>query len=261
MSYEIKNIEGGILDVDDKSRRVKVVLNKTGVLDHDNDVIDKTAYNRTIQHRGPQGKGLIWHLTDHNPSLKTAIARFKEIYVNGSDLIGVTDVPNTTHGNDMLELYKTGNINQHSIGFKTNDSEKKKDENGKEYNLIKEVTLYEGSAVLWGANEATGTISVGKSLTKEQTICEYAKTIEELNKLSKLFINGHLSNETFELLDIKVQQLTDKLQQLFNHATQLDAKSPDPVKESLLDVIQTFTNNLKRQDDGSERTTSNTRAA
>jgi HK97 family phage prohead protease len=256
--YEIKNIDGGILDVDDKSRRVKVILNRTEVKDSDNDIISKDAFTRTLKHRGPQGKGLIWHLTDHNPSLKSAIARFKELYMEGNDLVGVTDIPATTWGNDVLELYKTGNINQHSIGFKANDKEPNKDGG---YTLIKEVSLYEGSAVLWGANEYTPTLSVSKSLTKQETVDEYAKTVEELNKLHLLFKKGHLSDESFELIEVKLAQLTDKLQQLFDHATQLDAKSPDPVNEGLLDVLKNYTNNLNSQENGSERATNAARAA
>jgi HK97 family phage prohead protease len=259
MSYEIKNIDGGIMDVDDKSRRVKVVLNRTEMKDHDGDVIAKTAFDKTIKERGPKAKGLIWHLTDHNPSLKTAIARFKELYMDGQDLVGVTDIPNTTWGNDVLELYKTANINQHSIGFKTIKNEAKEDSQFGKYNLITEVMKYEGSAVLWGANEATPTVSVAKALTKSEMIDEYAKNIEELNKLSKLFKSGHLSDECFELLDMKVQQLTDRLQHLFTQATQPDAKSVEP--DQMKDVFTNFINTLKRQDDGRERTTNATRAA
>lgn len=258
--YEIKNIDGGILDVDDKSRRVKNALNKVGIKDHDKDILDAKAFDKTIKERGPIGKGLIWHLTDHNPSLKSAVARFSELYMEKDYLVGVTDIPNTTLGNDILELYKTGNINQHSIGFRTIKREVFHDDDwDKRYTVIKEVMLYEGSAVLWGANEETPNLSVGKSLTKEEAVSEYAKTLEELNKLHKLFKTGHLSDESFELLEMKVVQLTDKLQHLFTQATQPDVKSVEP--EQMKDVFTQFINTLKRQDDGSERTSNTTRAA
>lgn len=262
-NYEIKNTgdvqQGGVLDVDGTSRKVKVVLNRTGIKDHDSDIIEKSAFNKTIKERGPAGKGLIWHLTDHRPSIKDgAIARFSELTMEGDDLVGVTDIPNTTWGNDILEFYKTGNINQHSIGFTTIKREVvNEDDYTKRYTIIKEVMLYEGSAVLWGANELTPTLTVGKSLTKEQVIDEYAKTIEEINKINGLFAKANLSDETFELLQIKHVQLTDKLQQLFDRATtpatQPDAKSVEPVTEGLLGVLTTFTNQLKTANDDRSR--------
>lgn len=260
-NYEIKNtddtvVKGGVLDVDDTSRRVKVVLNRTGVKDHDKDIIEKTAFDKTIKERGPKGKGLIWHLTDHRPSLKDgAIARFSELYMDGTDLVGVSNIPNTTWGNDALELYKTENINQHSIGFTTIKREiVNEDDWEKRYTIIKEVMLYEGSAVLWGANEFTNTVSVGKSLTKQEAVDQYAATIKELNKLHVLFEKGHLSNESFELLQIKTAQLTDKLQQLFEIATQPDVKSVEPESDGLLDALTAFTNNLKTANDDRRRT-------
>ena len=248
MNYEIKNITGGILDIDDKSRRVKVAISEVDMKDFDDDVIDYKAYDVTIKQRGPLGKGLIWHLTDHNPSLKSAIARFKELYMEGKHLVGVSDVPNTTWGNDILELYKTGNINQHSIGFKTVKSEPvKNDSKFGDYTLIKEVMLFEGSAVLWGANPSTPTISVGKSLTKEEVKNEYIKTHEEINDLSKLLKKGRLSDDSFELIEIRYEQLMEKLQKLFVQATQPDVKSVEPVQDGLLDVFKTFNQDYLNQ--------------
>ena len=238
-NYEVKNISGGILYIDDKSRRVKVALNEVEVKDLDGDVIDSNAYNKTIKERGPLGKGLIWHLTDHHASLKSAIARFKELFIENRKLVGVTDIPGTTWGNDVLELYKTGNINQHSIGMNTTKSQPGKDKLFGDYRLIKEVMLFEGSAVLWGANEFTPTLSVGKSLTKEERGNEINKTIEEIQNVSKLFRSGHLSDQTFELLDIKLQQLTNKLQLLFELSTEPATKAVQP--ESNQAIIRELT--------------------
>lgn len=246
--YEIKNIEGGVLDVDDKTRRVKTAWNKATIKDSDKDIIERTAFDKTIKERGPKAKDLIWHLTDHNASLKNAVGKPKELMMEGELLVAVTDIPNTTWGNDVLEFYKTGAINQHSIGFRTIKREVFNDDDWeKRYTIIKEVLLFEGSAVLWGANEYTPTLSVGKSLqelTPEEITDEYAKTMEELGKLHKMFKSGHLSDESYELIEMKVSQLTDKLQQLFIEATQPAVKAVEPEKNGLLDVLKTFNNNL-----------------
>lgn len=249
-TFETKNISGGILDVDDKSRRVKVILNRTGIKDFDGDVIERTAFDKTIRERGPRGKGLVWHLTDHNPSLTTAIARFSELYMNGHDLVGVTDIPNTTIGNDSFILYKTGNINQHSIGFKTEQKAEGKDSEGG-YVIIKEVKLFEGSAVLWGANEWTSTISVGKS-----------EAMQEITRLSALLGRGELSEERQELMKIKMEQLKsfaysgsgdDELdtftQVVRNYSKQLrqeiEERTPEGQMKALCQVINQFTQSLK----------------
>lgn len=242
--YVEKNIDGGTLDVDTSSRKVKVAINKVGVLDLDGDVIDKTAFNRTIKQRGPSGSNMIWHLTDHKASLKDAVGKFKELYMENDYLVGVTDIPATTWGNDMLEFYKTGHINQHSVGFRTLKSEPVDAGKATEHNLIKEVLLYEGSAVLWGANPETPTLGLVKSMTKEEAGQEYLQTLEEFNSLAKLFKTGHLSDQSFELIELRMTQLTDKLKQLFEKATQPAEKALDPVKESLLDVFKTFNQSL-----------------
>lgn len=228
MNLSYKNLDGGVLDVDDKSRRVKVAISEMGSKDHDNDVIDQNAYTKTIKERGPEGKGLIWHLTDHNASLKSAIGRFKELYTQGNQLVGVTDVPDTTLGRDMLEMYKSGHVNQHSVGFSPIRSEKSgKGEDA--HTIITEIKLYEGSAVLWGANPNTPTLSAGKSLVKEQE--DILKEVEAILKLK----SAKVSDEMGELMEVREKQLLDRLQTIFSiKSTQAEAiASPAPESKGM----------------------------
>lgn len=245
-TFEIKNINCKALDVDEKSRRVKVALNKTGVQDHDDDIVEATAFDKTIRERGPQGKNLIWHLTDHYPSLKHAVGKFRELFMEDGYLVGVTDIPATTWGNDVLEFYKTEHINQHSIGYAVVKREIfNEDDWDNRYCVLKELTLYEGSAVLWGANEFTPTLSVGKSLTAEEKKSEFNKTMDDLGTMYKMFKTGHLSDQTYELIEMKILQLTNKLQQLFEETTLPAEKAVEPENDGLLNVLKTFNNNLK----------------
>lgn len=247
--YEIKNTEPGVSsvkDVDTAKRRVKVAISRMGNKDLDGDVIDHGAYKRTIDTRGPKSANLIWHLTDHYASLKNAVGKFSELFVEGDYLVGVTDIPKTSWGNDVLEFYSTGHINQHSVGFRTIKSEPVNADTPDEYRLIKEIMLYEGSAVLWGANEDTPTLSVGKSANKEESEKNFFDTIKEINNLHKLFKSGHFSDTTFEFLEIQLAQKTQKLEQLFKVATQpADNPALDPVNEKeFSNVLTTFTNTL-----------------
>lgn len=254
-NYDRKDISDSVLDVDDKSRNVKVVISKMGNLDHDNDIIDRGAYSKTLKERGPAGSNLIWHLTDHNPSLKSAVGKFKEISVVGDDLVGLTSIPNTTWGNDVLEFYKSGTINQHSIGFKIVKAEPVNKGRTDEYRLIKEVFLYEGSAVLWGANDQTPTLSVGKSATQEDIQKDFFAAVEELTKFTTLFKKGHLSDSSYELIEIRIAQITDKLKQLYQETTPPAVEAVEPEQgKRLLDVFDAFNNSLKLQYNGRKTT-------
>lgn len=237
-------MSGGTLDVSGDSRKVKVAIANVGSRDLDNDVIEKSAFTKTIAERGPKGSNMIWHLTDHNASLKNAVGKFSELYMEGDYLVGVTEIPNTSWGNDVLEFYKAGTINQHSIGFRTIKQEPVNAGKNDEYRLIKEVLLYEGSSVLWGANPLTPTLEVGKSLTEEEKKSEFEKTMDDMSKLHKLFKSGHLTDESFELIELKINQLREKLQQLFE-ATLPVVKTVEPESEGLLDVLKTFNNKFK----------------
>lgn len=244
--FETKDISGQVADIDTSGRKVKVVVSETGSKDLDNDVIDSAAYNKTIKERGPKGANLIWHLTDHIPSLKNAIGKPAEVSMKGANLVFVTDVPKTTWGNDMMEHYSAGTINQHSIGFRTIKSDPMDAGKPGEYRLIKEVLLYEGSAVLWGANPNTPTLSVGKSFTKEEIEKDFFDTLKELSNFTSLFKNGHLSDQSFELVEIKIGQLTERLQQLYLSSTQPAEKfAVEPQNgKGMLDVLTTFNNSL-----------------
>lgn len=230
--YEVKSVQDSVKDVDTNSRRVKVVISRMGNKDHDNDVIDSDAYTKTIAERGPSGANLVWHLTDHNPSIKSAIGKFSELYTQGTDLIGVTNIPNTTLGNDVLELYKSGHINQHSIGFRTIKQEtQNKGEEG-EYNLIKEVFLYEGSAVLWGANPMTPTVSVGKSITKAEAKEQVEILTKEWGLLMKSLRDGKFTDDTFELIEFRIYQNQERQKQLF------DMLTTEPVINTVQPVVK-----------------------
>lgn len=222
--FNIKSFTGGTLDVSANDRRVKVAISHMGSKDHDGDVIDHSAYTKTISERGPKAKNQIWHLTDHNFSLKSAVGKFSELYTEGDFLIGVTNVPNTSWGNDVLELYKDGHISEHSIGFKTIKEESKSD-----FNLIKEIMLYEGSAVLVGANSNTPTLSVGKSLTKEEADNELTTLNKEMEICTKTLRNGNLTDEGFELLEMRLQNINQRIKNLFAAIQQQEeTKQPAP---------------------------------
>lgn len=233
--FQQKTIANSVRDVSENDRRVKVAISQMGSKDFDNDVIEHGAYSKTIAERGPKGANLIWHLTDHNPSLKSAIGKFSEVFVEGDYLVGITNVPNTTWGNDVLEFYKSGHINQHSVGFRTIKAEPQNQGKSDEYNVIKEILLFEGSAVLWGANPNTPTLTVGKSLTKEEIAETQEKLFKELNLLLKSLKDGRFTDEAFSFIEIRTAQINEEIKNLYK-STEATPEAVQPVEETVEEV-------------------------
>lgn len=196
--YIVKQLEAKALDVDTGTKQVKVVLSSMGNLDRDNDVIAPGAFTKTISERGPNGTNEIWHLVDHRASLQTALGKFKELYVENNQLIGVSQYKDTTLWNQIWPLYEAGDINQHSIGFSIINSDYKQDG----VRVITEVALWEGSSVLWGANPATPTLELQFDGKDSVTL---AARVENLTKSLKA------KNFDKELFNIELLQLKDLL--------------------------------------------------
>lgn len=205
---KIKDFTSSIEDI--QGRTVKTVWSATSIKDLDGDVIADNAFTKTINERF-KGSNLIYSLIDHKASLQTCLGKPKELYVEGQKLYAVTDIVDTTLGNDMLEHYKAGTINQHSIGFSVPNGKQMQREG---YNEILEVKLYEGSAVLWGANPNTPTVGI-KSLSLEDTKKKSEDLFSELTRLCKLLKKGNLTDEGFELLEITIAQRKSEYELLF----------------------------------------------
>jgi len=215
------------LDVDTSKRRVKVAIAEMESIDRDGDVFDKSAFNKTIAERGPNGTNEIWHLVNHTTKLESSLGKFDKVYVQGKYLVGENYYREMFLWKEVAwPLYESGDINQHSVGFQIVDQQKSKD-----HNVIKEVALYEGSAVLWGANPNTPSLEVVKTFleSKKQSAAEYMSwvikrlkegkysgeneslLINELQEVSALFLPNESSQE--KSLPNESSQDLDKLKQ------------------------------------------------
>lgn len=227
--FNIKMDGGNVLDVDNTQKRVKAVWARCGNIDLDNDIIVPEAFTKTIKERGPKGKNLIWSLVDHCPSMDMAIGKPEELYIEGDMLIAITPIVDTEKGEDMLKMYEDGLINQHSIGFATINSDV--DKNG--VRTIRELKLYEGSAVLWGANPETPTLDV-KSEFKRKGLSD------RLENLLKSFKGGRFTDETFSLMEIEIKRIQKELDEIEVSATTTQpakAVEPEAEKKSSNDEI------------------------
>lgn len=192
---------------------VKVVANSTNILDSHMDVLLPGCYDKTIKERA----GFIPHLHDHKHEISARVGDVQKIYTQNVNLseLGLKGEGSTEclifETNILKELneniynqYKTGRINQHSIGLlyeqielAINDEESEKEKDfwdkyiGQVVNpekaiergyfwVVPLITLIENSAVLFGSNHATPTLS-SKSTEqrKEEGLKEINQAIDE----------------------------------------------------------------------------------
>lgn len=227
---EIKNItaNGNIKDVDRKSRTIEGYFSVFDNVDRDNDIIVKGAFTKSVKERLSEIRYLYNHNWEKPLDRGSVNLRVEE---DNYGLKFSAKIPEgLTYGDDLIILYESGIVDEHSIGFQTVKSQP---ENG--VRVIKEVKLYEGSAVTMAANPLAKLTSV-KSSVKE---CN-----DMISRILKLFRTGSLTDETFGTLEIALKQLqlqSYELGKLEN--TQEDEKpSADTLIKSYEPLINTLSN-------------------
>lgn len=196
-ALKIKSVDYEVKDMDMAQGIVTLYASRFGNLDSDGDIMDYGAYSKTIAENGPSGKNrikMLWQHDSWNPIGKplsmqeTAEGLLIESYVS--------DIKN----GDYRKLYEQGIITEHSVGFIPMKEEYDREQN---INHIKEVKLFEYSAVTWGANENTPVVGM-KSLTKYE---QAQKLIPRLDSLSKALSHGTFTDETFVQIQIHYEQV------------------------------------------------------
>lgn len=183
---------------------VKVVANTANWMDSQGDVLTAASYSESIAKRG----ATIPHILDHNHSAVSHIGDVQKVYVENIAIkdLGVPMEGTTAalifetnirkdYNPEAYTFYKNGKINQHSIGLRYQElclalnSNAPEDASYKEvwdkyypdiinkeladaqghFWAVTKVDVIENSAVLFGANQLTPTLSIaGKNLTIEE---------------------------------------------------------------------------------------------
>jgi HK97 family phage prohead protease len=216
MIYKYKSLEGEFKDVDAKKGIVTGYFSAFGMVDSDGDIMMPGAFKRSINDWGPDGKGRIKHLLNHNPAqpLGKPIMLKEDSYgLYYESLVGTH-----TLGKDFIKMVESGLIKEHSIGFRT--LQEQKSELGNE---LRDVMLFEGSSLTaWGANENTPLIGM-KSLKSLETMQE------EIRAFDKFIRNSDASEETIDLCLIKVKQLAQAIEMM--SSTKVVEETPEQPKE------------------------------
>ena len=142
--------QGELKDIDENLGVVSGYGSIFGNLDSDNDIIEKGAYKRTIKNNGKRVKYI------YNHQIDKPIGKMKELYEDEKGLKFVAEIPKTTFGKEVLELMRYGVIDENSVGIMPI----KKDYNDDGVRMIKEVKLYEISAVTLAANDQAKILEV-----------------------------------------------------------------------------------------------------
>jgi HK97 family phage prohead protease len=198
MIYKSIN-EGIIEDVDSVKGIVTGYFSAFNNIDSDGDVIVSGAYKKTVGENGPMGRNRIMHLLQHNPLMP--LAKPMELMEDGKGLRFVSKITETSYGKDVIKLYAEGVFNEHSVGF-----EIVKSDNKAGYREIREIKLWEGSTVTWGANPNTPIESM-KSWDKP-------KSEEMIAKFCNILRNGDISDESMIQIEIGLKQIQEHLKAL-----------------------------------------------
>jgi HK97 family phage prohead protease len=192
-----KGLNQGFADSDTKQGVVSGYFAVFGNRDLDGDIIEPGAFTKTVMERGPQGKQLIKYLLDHDKN--KVVAKITNLYEDNKGLRYEAKIGTHAAGQDFQKMIESELINQHSFGFRT--IKEQFDQEAKA-NLIKEVMMYEGSAVQFlGANPETTFIDLKSE----------ADAFEYLSRLEKFVKTSDATDETLEKLENQLKSLLDFL--------------------------------------------------
>mgnify|MGYP003677572379 CR=1 FL=1 len=222
--------QGQISDIDENLGIVKGYGSIFGNVDSDNDIIEKGAYARTIKNNGSRVKYLYQH------DITKPIGRMKELYEDEKGLGFIAEVPKTTFGNEVLELMKYNVIDENSVGILP----VKKDYNDDGVRVIKEVKLYEISAVTLASNDEAKILEVkGES---EKT--DYYK--KRFDNLIKLIRKGNITDDLGYLVEYELEVLKSLIargnthqsdKELTRGNTHLETKKDNNTSDSIFNYM------------------------
>jgi HK97 family phage prohead protease len=220
----IKGINQGFTDSDTKQGVITGYFAMFGNKDLDGDIIERGAFSKTVQERGPKGKQLIKYLLDHDKS--KVVAKITDLYEDEKGLRYEAKIGSHNAGQDFQKMIESELINQHSFGFSI-PKDKQYFDQSRKANIIKEVLMYEGSAIQFlGANPETNMID----LKSDKDAMEY------LEKLEKFIRTSDATDETLQLIEEKLKSLSSLLKP---EVSTLEKQKADEDKiKSLIDLLK-----------------------
>jgi HK97 family phage prohead protease len=230
LPWKTKSTSASVKGVDMDRRIIEGYYSIFDFKDSDGDVMLKGCYEKTLKENGPSGKNRIMHLYQHDPL--QVLGKPMTLMEDEKGLYFRTIISDTELGNDVLKLYRDGILTEHSVGI--NFIQREYDSQEDSY-LVKEVKMWEGSTVTWGANEmAIGGMAKGSQ--KDQ--------VEKYKELSKAFYSGDYTDETFRLIEAQLKHLEQSFKDSLQTEKPVQATSKNEA-EQIKAVFDTFNQKLK----------------
>lgn len=223
-NIEFKSAGFQIKDMDMRQGVVQLYASIFDVLDSDQDRMKAGCFQKSIKEMGPEGTNRIIHLYQHNPDMP--MGRPIKLEETKEGLLCESYISEMRNG-DYRKMYTEGLIKEHSIGFMGKDGgmvENK--EGGYDYS---DVTLMEYSSVTWGANEYARTIGM-KSQSPDQ---QKKEITQEVALLEKALREHSYTDDTFIMLELRVQRLKAHIDNFFSKQPQATERTLAAIYESL----------------------------
>lgn len=215
---------GDIVDADENKGIVKGYASYFDNMDADKDIIRPGSYKKTIMENGSRVKYLYQH------DMNKPIGKMNELYEDDKGLVFVAEVPKTQLGKDVIELMKAGVITENSVGIMPIVKEDKG-----HYREIREVKLYEVSAVTLAANEEAKILDVKGNVS-------YNDFYDRYDNLIKIIRKKNISDELAFALESEIQKLKSKFIELTGSPQNTLPKKENNDNE----LLKYLFNNLKK---------------
>lgn len=221
-----------IKDVDTVGRTVTGFFNTFHFFDSDRDVLLPGAAKRSIKERGPKSEAVakIKHAISHDlTQLPGKIMHLEEKMIdNINGIYFETKMADTTLGQDTLKNYLAGIFDNHSIGFQYKQVEMiERDAKGWDKVVeqlhnpealegvsalfaVKEIALFEGSTVAFGANTLTPFLGIKSGNKEAYTIALFQK----MDKMMTALKSGTQSDEMMSAIELQVLQIKQMISEL-----------------------------------------------
>lgn len=179
-------------DIDEKAGIVKGYGSVFGNKDSDDDVIMPGAYTKTLQEHGGRVKYIYQH------DITKPIGKMTELGEDDKGLYFTAEIPDTALGRDVMKLIKAGVITENSVGIMPVVKNWHEEDKTR---YIKEVKLYEVSAVTMAANEQAMIHDVKSEEKRIQSIQK------KFDVLQKLLVNEDISDDLGYAIEYQLQCL------------------------------------------------------
>jgi HK97 family phage prohead protease len=203
-----KTVATGIKDLDDKNGVVVFYASIFDIIDADNDIVKKTAFNRSLSDNSHKKR--IKHLLQHDRTKILSKPRFE---VDDTGLLVTSEIITTTFGSDTIKLYAKGALDEHSIGYDVIEFNKVQEDTEKPpiYELT-ELKLWEVSSVTWGSQAKAELVDF-----KDWANGDFTTLFKKLDKLKKAYEINDLTDDMYFFIEknitnlIKIKEICEQL--------------------------------------------------